>query len=332
MPIEDGPRQTLEGTPYLVTVKLKKLSGFDLPAHVGCKTSAFVQFNSDYLPATEANVYHGSESFLCVKGPESAVWKGGCSKMRMNDDAYLDILLKEGESAQFVVKIGFLFWADTGDQSKINDDIMYLVGTTSFEVDGSEGVREDINLHVTPLKIPQLVSLKKDFRSKAKQVMKKAIYFPDFELKLDVGVEDKSLREPEVDDDAIEVEITESRGVQVTPENSREDIRDIEDDRSIPYYDDDERSVNRSIHLMSKVPSSVDKIITAEVSSIKKSNKSGKAPVVFERTTSVFDSITNGAALIASDIGIISKKPEPYEEKLHVDDDETVRTNDTRLY
>lgn len=209
---------------------------------------------------------------------------------------------------------------------------MYLVGTTSFEVDGSEGVREDINLHVTPLKIPQVVSLKKDFRSKAKQVMKKAIYFPDFELKLDVGVEDKSLREPEVDDDAIEVEITESRGVQVTPENSREDIRDIEDDRSIPYYDDDERSVNRSIHLMSKVPSSVDKIITAEVSSIKKSNKSGKAPVVFERTTSVFDSITNGAALIASDIGIISKKPEPYEEKLHVDDDETVRTNDTRLY
>jgi len=338
VPIEDKPRPSLDGTPYLVSIKLKKLSGFDLPAHVGCKTSAFVQFSSDHLPASEANVFHGSEPFLCVDGPESALWKGGCTKMRMNDDAYFDILLKEGENAQFVVKVGFLFWADTGDQSKINDDIMYLVGKASFEVNGTEGSQEDLDLPVTPLNKMKLVSVKSDSKSKPKQIVKKAVYFPDFSLKLDVNVEDKSLPEPEIDDDAIEVDIAaESRGVQVTPKNSKEDVRDGDDasQTSVPFdsmpFDDDEKLQVRSIHVMSKVPSNVDKIINAEVSSVKKRNKSSKAPVVFERTNTVLDSITNGAALIAGDIGIISKKPEPYEERLCVDD-ETVKTTDTRLF
>jgi len=333
VPIEDKPRPSLDGTPYLVSIKLKKLSGFDLPAHVGCKTSAFVIFSSDHLPASEANVFHGSEPFLCIDGPENALWKGGCTKMRMNDDAYFDILLEEGENAQFVVKVGFLFWADTGDQSKINDDIMYLVGEASFEVNGTEGAQEDLDLPVTPLNRMKLVSVKSDSKAKPKQIVKKAVYFSDFSLKLDVNVEDKSLPEPEIGNDAIEVSIVEeSRGVQVTPKNSKEDARDRDDasQTSVPF-DVDEKPQVRSIHMMSKVPSSVDKIITAEVSSVKKKNKSGKAPVVFERTTTVLDSITNGAALIASDIGIISKKPEPYEERLYVDD-ETVRTTDSRLF
>ena len=193
-----------EKKPYLLIIKLGKLSGFDIPVQSKVKKiSAFVQFHSKQFNPQDCALYHGSEPFLCVEGPEEAFWKAGCTRQRLNDEAYFELNLEEGETVKFDISVGFMFWhaKDGSDGEEVIDkDQLYIVGKGSFETVGAlvGTSSNEATIPLEALKEVQIISKKAS--NVPKNIIKATKYTQDFSLQLNVQLNSRSL-ELEIDDE-----------------------------------------------------------------------------------------------------------------------------------
>jgi len=263
----------ISSKPYLVQIKLLKLSGFDVPADASTKSarkvSAFCQFQSSKFSALDCANYYGSDTFLCVEGPEEAFWKSGCTGKRMNDEAFIPMEAAPGEELEIDVKVGLMFWSKSAskdsqhEESDMHKDKLYLIGQGVYKLTiDSIALKDETRVALTP--VSKVVSLGKSSSSTVKGIISQTKFLPEFGMDLSIEVMSRGL-EVEIDNDGERV-VPQVPSVNVLQDDAANEESDEENDSSssVNAGDDNEEHVMADKDEKESKVSEIDQVVEDE--------------------------------------------------------------------